>query len=323
MTAVAAASVPVRASASPQGSGGAASSLVPEPLPLTGPGIDDALGLLYAAMAQLRHAGLRVGVASVDSAHKAQQVAIAKEEEARKQEEANEASHGSGLFASIGRFLGDVSNDVVHLRLDSAVKDGASDVSHALNSPAFWSDLEQGALWVAKVAAVVGSAALTVATGGAAAVTIAGAALLVSVGGEVVARTKCFGKDSETIGLGMEIGGAVAGLGTTFLSSTATMGGGIAKALGTAANTVSAGATGVAGAAHIENAEFAARAQSAAADATEASHKERELQQVTSWVIDEMKADDKSRQRGLQATQGAIEANDKAEAAATPVALKG
>jgi hypothetical protein len=321
MSAVAAAAS-VRVVAHTQPSGGAASPLLPEPMPLTGPGIDDALGLLYAAMSQLQQAGLKAGDASVESAHKTQELAIKKEEEARQQEEANARNHGSGFFSSIGHFFGDVTNDVVHLRLDSAVKDGATDVSNAVNSPAFWNDLEQGAMWVAKVAAVVGSVVVTVASGGAAAITLAGAGLLLSAGGEVIARTKCFGKDSEAIGLGLEIGGAVAGL-TTALTSAAVAGSSIAKGFGTASNVLSAGATGVAGAAHVKNAEFSANAQSAEADATEAAHQERELQQVASWVIDEMKADSKSRQRGLQATQGAIEANDRAQAAGVPGALKG
>jgi hypothetical protein len=299
---------------------------LPDALPLTGPGIDDALGVLYAAMSQQGQSSLQIGDARVKSNEDAQKRAIAQEQAAQARERANEANHGNGFFGSIGHLISDVTNDAVHLRPDHAVKDTVNDVVEAGKSPAFWHDIEQGALWTAKVAAVVGSVATTIATGGAAGATIAGAALLLSIGGEAVAQTKCFGKDSGAIGLGMEIGGAVAGLGTTLLPAASVADEGV-QALAVASNGVSAGATGVEGAAHIRNAEFAAAAQSASADATEAAHHDTEMTQLTTWLIDDMKADDKSRQRGMQATRDAIQGSDQAHAAAAagvaPVTLKG
>jgi hypothetical protein len=90
-------------------------------------------------------------------------------------------------------------------------------------------------------------------------------------------------------------------------------------ALGTTANVTSAGATVVAGAAHVQNAAFAADVQVAAADATQARLQGEALQRLSTWVVDDMKADDKARQQSLQAVQGAMQANDQAAAAAVPV----
>jgi hypothetical protein len=323
-TAIHPAAAPMPASVAPAGGNGCAlPSLLPDSAPITGPGLDDALGLLYVAMSQQRQTGTAVGQSRVQTAEKEEQRALQKEEQARAQEAANQASAGSGFFASVGHFFGDVANDVVHGRLGHAVEDGAKDVSDAVKSPAFWNDLEQGALWVAKVAAVVGAAATTVATFGTASATIAGAALLLSVGGDAVAQTRVFGDSSAMIGLGMDVAGAIAGGVAAFLPSAATTtGSGLAK-LGVAANGIGGGATMTAGAAHVETSGFAAAAQFASADATRARHDGEQMQQLVGWVVDEMKADDKSRQRALQSVQSAMQTNDQAAAAAASVTVRG
>jgi hypothetical protein len=308
-------------------SGGAPPPLLPESAQIAGAGIDDALGLLYAAMAEQRQAGTEAGKARVQSADKDEQRALEKEEQAREREAADQASHGSGFFASIGHFLGDVANDVAHGRLDRAVEDGARDVTDAVKSPAFWNDLEQGALWVAKVAAVVGSAAATVATGGALGATVAGTALLLSVGGDAVAQTRVFGDASTTAGLVLEVAGAVGGgVAASLPSAVPAAAAGASHGLtnlAIAANGIAGGATMTAGVAHVENAGFAAAAQSASADATEARYESEQMQRLVGGVIDQMKAEDKSRQRTMQSVQGAMQANDQAAAAAAPVTVKG
>jgi hypothetical protein len=294
-------------------------ALMPEPAPIAGSGLDAALGALYAAMSQQREGALQLGSTRVEIAQKEQQQALKREQDAEAREAAERASQGSGLFGSIGNFISDVAGQVAQGRLDHAVSDGATDVDAAVHSPAFWNDLETGALDVAKAAAVVGSVAATVASGGAAAATLAGAALLLSVGGEAVAATNCLGKDSGAIGLGMEVGGAVMGGLGGIVSASSNAGSSGLAALGTTANVTSAGATVVAGAAHVQNAAFAADVQVAAADATQARLQGEALQRLSTWVVDDMKADDKARQQSLQAVQGAMQANDQAAAAAVPV----
>ncbi len=290
--------------------------------PLTGSGIDDALGMLYAAMARERQTQASVGKAQVTNDGDEEQRALRKQEDAEDAERANDPSHGLGFFASIGHLFGDVTNDLEHLRLADAVNDTTKDVSDALHSPAFWNDLEQGALWVAKVAAVVGSVAATVATGGAAAATLAGAAVLLSVGGEVVTRTRMFGDASTAVGLGMDLAGCLGGGAACLLPSAASSATNLAR-VGVAATGFSGAATATAGAAHVENAGFASAAQSAAADATAATQENEQLQETVGWVVDEMKAQDKSKQASMQAVQDAIEANDRATAAAVPLRMKG
>jgi hypothetical protein len=125
------------------------------------------------------------------------------------------------------------------------------------------------------------------------------------------------------IGLGMDATGALAGGIAAFLPSAATTAGGGLARLGVAANGIAGGATMAAGAAHIETSGFAAAAQSASADATQAMHDSEQMRQLVSWIVDEMKADDKSRQRALQSVQSAMQANDQAFAAAAPVTVRG
>jgi hypothetical protein len=303
---------------------GASAALMPESEPLAGGGIDAALGALYCAMAQQRQNAMQNGQTRVNDATTAAQQALKRQEDAEARERAAQANQGSGFFGSIVKVVSDVVDQVVQGRPDHAIGDAASDVSTAVNSPAFWNDLETGALEVAKVAAIVGSVAATVATGGAAAATIAGAAVLLSVGGEVVSDTQCFGKDSGAVSLALDAGGAVMGGAGGIMAATSTSASSGLAALGTAASGVSGGADVVAGAAHVKNAGFAADAERAAADATEASHQRDTMNRLATWVVDDMKSEDKSRQDTMQATQDAIQASDQSQAAAAmPAPLKG
>lgn len=313
----------------PAGTGGAAGeTLVPDGAPLSGGGIDDALGLLYMTMGQQRQSSMQSGESRVKSAEQTEQKALADQAAAIKKEEANQANDGRGFFSSIGHLLGDVAKDVTHLNATGLVKDSVGDVKEAANSPAFWNDLEQGALVVAKVSAVVGSSVATAASLGAAGATIAGAAILLSVSGEVVSDTKCFGKDSAAIALGLQVGGMAAGLTGSAVGALAS------TALSAASKTavgVGAAFTGlggeaemVGGGAHIENAGFAANADGAAADAKEAMNHDTELERMVGWVIDDLKASDKASQHRQQSTADAIKIGDKTMAvAAATVSVRG
>jgi hypothetical protein len=316
------------AAASAGATGATSATLVPDPEALSGQGIDDALGLLFAAMAKQRQCGVQDSSAQVKIDEKSEEQALADEQAAQAAEEANQANHGSGFFSSIGHLLGDVAKDVTHVDPKDLVNDSIQDVKDAANSPAFWNDLEKGALVVAKVAAVAGS---TVATGvslGAAGATLAGAALLLSVGcevgGEVVSDTKCFGNDSAGIGLGLEVTGLVAGLVGGVGAPPLT--GASKTALGVGLAFTAAGGAGeaVAGGAHLKTSDFAARVQDATADQQKAVNQNTELAQTTQFAIDDLRAADKSRQATQQSIQGAIQAHDKTTvAAATGLSVRG
>ncbi|HEY5239999.1 MAG TPA: hypothetical protein VIJ22_00975 [Polyangiaceae bacterium] len=302
-------------------------SLLPDADSLSGGGIDDALGVLYMAMAQQSQSGMQAGEATVNVEEKAEQKALADQQAAIAKQQANQANHGRGFFSSIGHLLGDVTKDVTHLRPEALVKDTVGDVKDAVNSPAFWNDLEKGALVVAKVAAVVGSAVVTTASFGAGGATIAGAALLLSVGGEAVSDTKCFGTASGGIGAALEITGAAVGVGGSALEAVST---GLSAAsktalgIGVAVEAFGGGSEAVAGGAHIENQDFAATAQNAAADAQHAVSQNAELEQTVGWVIDDLKAADKAHKGAMQATQSAIQDSDQSmSAAAGDISVKG
>lgn len=288
---------------------------LPEPEPLTLGGVDDALTALYAVMSQQRQSALALGKSRVDDAGHRAHEALVDQEQALARKEANEASHGGGFFDSLAHAMTDGLSDVLQGRFDRVVGDEGNDVTSAVNSPAFWSDLEKGALWVAKVAAVVGSVALTVASGGAGAATLALAAMLLSVGGEVVSDTGCLGKDSRGIGLGMELGGAALGAGGALAATSGTAANETLRAVGMSAEVVGGTATMTAGGAHVMNARFAAAAQEADADMVQAKNESQQMESLVSWVIDDMKAEDKARQRGLGEVQGAMAARDEEKAA--------
>jgi len=308
----------------PRGPSAGDAILVPEGAPLTSGGIDDALGALYMAMAQQRDVDLANGNARVASAEKEQQKSLADQQAALARERANEANRGRGFFSSIGHLFSDAAKDAAHGDFSKAANDVASDLHQALNSPAFWSDLEKGALFVAKVAAVVGSAVVTAASFGAGAGTLAAAALVLSVSSEVVSDTKCFGDASQCIALGMELagtaGGFVAGVAST-ATGTASR---IALSAGRDLGALGGGAEVVAGGAHVVNAGFAANVENATADAQEAVNRDAELERTIDWIVDDVKASDKTHQDTGQAIDSAIQAHDQSTAAAAAsISVKG
>jgi hypothetical protein len=312
------------AAVAPAGAPAGNVTLVPEGAPLTSGGIDDALGVLYMAMAQQRDITVADGQARVKSAEREQQKELADQQAALARAQANEASQGRGFFSSIGHLFSDVARDAAHGDLSKAANDIASDVHEALNSPAFWSDLEKGALFVAKVAAVVGSAVITAASFGAGAGTIALAALALSVSGEVVSDTRCFGSASQYIGLGLELAGAAGGFVAGATATVMTVAARTTLDIGVGISAVGGGAEVVAGGAHVVNAGFAANVENATADAQEAVNRGAELERTIDWVIDDVKASDKMYQEQAQTLEGAIQAHDHSTAAAAAsISVKG
>ena len=176
----------------------------------------------------------------------------------------------------------------------------------------FWSHFEKIAIDVAKVAAIVGSVAVTAATAGAGSPLIVAAAIALSVGGAVVQQTQCFGaKASAWVGLGLELAGA----GTGFVSSLAATGlsaGAQALASAGRGSMVLAGvADGAAGTSEVVNGVAEEHAQLDAADATQAQVQADRESRLTDWVISELQGQQKSNQGALQTLQGAIQTNDE------------
>jgi hypothetical protein len=312
----------------PTGAGAAgvagAGALLPEGAPLSGVVLNDAMSALYVMLSQQRQLGMEAGKNRVDDNQKLRDQALADERAALQRQKANEADSGRGFFGSIGHLLGDVVDDAVHLRVERTVTDAIHDTEDAWNSPAFWNDLEKGALAVAKVAAVVASVAVTAATLGAGAPVIAVAALALSLGGEVVSDTRVFGDGaSKWVGMCMEGAGAALSLGGTLAVSGASVAARTLATVGAVAMTTSGAADVVAGGAHIRNGDFAANAQQASADAEAARQRGERMDELTKWIVDELKDDDKSHERALQTLQGAMQTNDQTAVLATSVPLKG
>jgi hypothetical protein len=299
-------------------------ALLPDAEPPSATSMNDAMSALYLALSELSQNSTAAGSMRVESDQRASQRALEDQQAALQRQQDNEATHGRGFFSSIGHLVGDELHDAVHLRVAQAGKDAVGDTEEAWKSPAFWNDLEKGALVVAKVAAVVGSSVVTAASFGAGAATIAGAALLLSVGGEVVSDTQCFGKASAYVAVGLDVAGAVTGGVGAATAAGATVASKTAMTVGATVSGFGGEAQAVAGSAHIKTQDFAANVQESGADAQHAIDQGEQMQQLAGWVVDDLKAEHKTSSGTLQALQGALQANDQSNAAAAAhISMKG
>jgi hypothetical protein len=180
----------------------------------------------------------------------------------------------------------------------------------------FWSGIENGALAVAKVALVVGSAATTIATAGAGSPLVVGAALALSAGSTVVSETKCFGSASQWVAMGLGVAGTGVGVAGTLACGAASGAMRSLARVGGVATAIGGGAEAGAGVAHVVAGNYAADAQNADADTEKAKKQGERLQQTVQWVIDEMKEGDKAHEAALQTLQGAMQTNDQTAVAA-------
>jgi len=220
------------------------SSLLPDP---GSPGLDgteDAMSLMYELVAKQGQSSMATGQIGVDAQTRSQQGQRARQEAALQQQEADEAKldTGGGLFGAICHAFVDVGKDLLEGNLVTLPVDSTSDLVNMVDDPHFVAQLEavapEVAEYVGVAAAIVGAAALTVASGGTAGIVVAAVVIGLSASGTVVAKTQCLGKDSAYIGLGLEAAGAALSLGAS--SGVAATG-----ALGTASSVVS-GASGAA-----------------------------------------------------------------------------
>ncbi len=166
------------------GSTNAGGTQLPEP-DGAGASLDDEMTALYVALSALRRTDSTAGEQCVAQNRSSSEEARSEEVAATTRARANQADSGGGLFASVGKLLGDVAGDLIHVRIGAAFEDAAEDLAGAWNSPHLWSDLVAGledvshaSEGVAAVAAVLGPAGAAIE----AAASIAGAVATGSVG---------------------------------------------------------------------------------------------------------------------------------------------
>ena len=211
---------------------------------------------------------------------------------------------------------------------DKALADAKAAIERqveAQKTGSFWHDLENGAMWVAKVALAVVAVAATVVTAGAASPVLIAVALAFTAGGMVVSETKCFGdKASQWVGLGMEVVGAVLSCGAGLTTAGATAGSQLLATTGNVATVAGTSAAVVGGAAHIEGGVAAADSEHAAADIEQSTQEVDRLNRLVAWVIDSAKEGDKSKERSQESLRAAMETNDQtATAVVTMTTMKG
>lgn len=195
-------------------------------------------------------------------------------------------------------------------------------------STGFWADLKKVGSTVAKIASVVAGAAAVVMSGGAGAPFVLGvAALVLSSGGMAVRELKLLGKDSESVGMGMELAGAAAGVGSCVAgalkvgatASSATATAGASTATRTTMQTVKTGAqiTGAVGTATsatagVVLASYAEKSELAAADAAEARGAIDTHQRERKIAIETLQAAEEAQRDALSGTIDAISACNNA-----------
>jgi len=297
----------------------AGSSLMPEPGTTTGDSTNDAMAMLYTAMSRQNDEQMQSGQAGVTAKKLEHDAQLKEEQDAMAREEKAEGIGSKGLFASVTGMLKDVGSDLGTGRFDRVFSDTGADVNDAWHSPNFWHDVEFGAKYVAMAAAMLGSAAATVVTFGAAAPgAVVVTALCLSVAGQVESNFHLLekvGVDAKVdgyIGAGLSLAGAaVGGIGAAVSSAPAAVSGftQAAQAAGTASQTYGAAAGVVSSGAHVKNGDFAADAEDAQADATNADNRMKTIQRTIDMIVDAIKDASESHDRAMKSLQGAMKTN--------------
>lgn len=318
------------ASLGQSGPAGAAAppALLPGAEPPSGNGLNDAMCALYEVLTGQRQQDAQVGETRVTMAHDRREKAIANRLDALKQQMANEASSGDGFFSSIGHFFEDATKDALEGRINLVLSDAAKDAEAAWNSPAFWANLEQGALAVGKVALAVGSVAATVATAGAASPLLVASAIALSVGGMVISQTGCLDGalgqgTSQWLGIAMEVGGAALSMGAGLGATGASCGGQALSVVASTATVTGGGMEVIGGAAQIRNGSFAANSERAAADATQAAQRAARLDRLVQSLIETIQQGDQSHQRSQASLSSAITTNAQTVVTAAAFTVRG
>lgn len=203
------------------------------------------------------------------------------------------------------------------LRRELAAMEAARQAEREANG--LWAKLGSVAGTIAKISAVVAGAAAVVASGGTGTALVVGiAAVALSAGGTVVRETKLLGKDSDSIGLGMEVAGVAIGLGGSVaaavgVASAATSSTtGLIGTVGKTAQMAKAAATGTSAAAGIRIAHFDADAEHARADVADAQFQMAARRRDTDFLVRTLTEAKEAEREALDTTIKAIEACNQA-----------
>lgn len=297
--------------------GGTASLLPESPGAPQAADLDCAMGQLYELMAAQRSVHDAAATHSIDCREKEAKAALQREFDALQRAEAHEPESGRGFFSCIGKIVGDVADDLVHLRVSGAVEHLKANAEEAWNSPRFWAELERGAIVVAKVAAIVGSAVGTIATLGAAGPLLVAVVIGVALSGAAMVQDEThvlqkLGVSDDVAkwaSIGCSIAGSVivGGAGASaMLANAASKAATIGHAIQVTSSLVGASAQTVAAGAHVRSGDHAALAEEAQADRVEQQHVRSRLERMIRELVDCVKETDKSSQRSIEALQGAM-----------------
>lgn len=295
------------------------------PAPSASVNVDELLATLQAMMAkegENKEATGRVRAKATDEAH---QKSIKENLDATRRQ-IEEQPHGPGFFGSIGEVIKDVVHNVATLHFADLVSDTADNVSAAVDSKKFWSDVGAGATEIAKWGAVAASVAVAIMTCGAGtagtvAVVLAVVSASMSAAGAAESEAHLLehaGLDEKTDGwvsMGMSLCGAVAG-GAGAVAAGAQMSAAQAGSLAERANEASTGVEMASAAGEVVGAgagvavsTFEAREEQAKVDVMSSRMKEQWLARAITEVVEELgeskKADDKT--SGL--LNGAVQTN--------------
>jgi hypothetical protein len=306
---------PVDAPGGAPGAAGVAAPLLPAPGACGLAGVADAMASLYTLMQGQETSGTRLATERVSTKDGEHQHHLQEEKDAL--DRARRASDGGrGFFGSLGKVVGDVVGDVATLHLHDLVTDTKNNLSDIADSPRFWRELESGAMdvakWAGRIAAVTVAVSAGVAgcaaggVGGVVVAAVAFSAAAASTSGAVISETHAAGRDSDTLGTWLELGGGVAGAGAGVAAGASGLMAKVPKeVLAVSASIglvggVAAGAAGMAGgAAHIVNGAFEADVVQANADALQARHMmkrvEAEMEEIVSALQDVTKSHERAR----------------------------
>lgn len=282
----------------PSGGGalvGAANLLPPSGIP-TSADLNDSMAAMYSLELVDQGTDERTGVCQVEC-DRQQQVQVEQQQKQALDRQQSD-SGGRGMFSCLWQLIKDSSIDTIEWKVKSFGDEMKRDFS-ACDNPKFWSDLEEAAKWVALAA----SAVAAVFTCGAASALVVGIALAMSVGGMIVQKTHCLGKDSEAIGMGLQIAGAVVG--------AAAGGGGSGQLVATIATCVQASALATSGVAHVEVTHYQADCLDAQADGARAKESMTFLNQLETWAIDTLQEQVKAHGDAVATLGSAIQMNQQ------------
>jgi len=246
-------------------------SLLPEPGAAGLTGTEDALAMMYSLVAKQGEVALALGENGVAAATRDQDAQLALERQAELAQQQADANQGGG----------------------------------------FWHDLLSDAEDVAKVAgivvAVAAAAVATVCTAGAAGIAIVAVAAVLVSSGAAVSATHCFGKDSEAIGIGMEVAGSVLTMGAAASTLSATALTQTIQAISTVSQATQGAAMVLAGISSIEVAKFQGESEDDAADVQQALNKMNEQGRLVSDLLASMKSYQESNKTALKLVAGAAQ----------------